>query len=255
MFRLFSYFRYFLYCVNEHSLHSPLVYDLYLKVIKPSKKWKSDLEIEKLRFSLSKSSEEIEVTDYGTGRDRAPIRRVSEILKTAASSPSKSILIKSIAEYFESKRILELGTSMGINTLYLSTVSESEVITFEGSESIADIAQQQFDVRGKSNINLIRGNIDETLPYFLARSEKLDFVFIDANHDYEPTMEYYLLCQHRSHDESVFVIDDIHQSPGMEKAWHEIINRVEVLMSIDLYSLGIVIFDPSLAKQNYVLEY
>ncbi len=255
MFRILALFRYFLYKVNEHSLHSPLIYDLYRKIIKPSKHWKSDLEIESIRFELSKSSLEIDVTDFGTGKGRNPVRSVSEIVKGVSSSPSKSVLLKSIAEYFECEHIVELGTSFGLNSLYLSRIPNAKVTTFEGCKNTADIANANFIKLGAENIKLIIGDIDRTLPYYLDRSEKIDFVYFDANHAYQPTMNYYHWCQNRAHDESVFIFDDIHYSPEMEKAWEEIKNQTEVLLSIDLFSLGIILFDPSLRKQHYVLEY
>jgi hypothetical protein len=38
------------------------------------------------------------------------------------------------------------------------------------------------------NIQLIEGNLDETLSETLKKVDKVDFVFFDGNHRYEPTM-------------------------------------------------------------------
>jgi hypothetical protein len=57
------------------------------------------------------------------------------------------------------------------------------------------------------------------------------------------------------HYKSALIIDDIHQSPEMEKAWKEIQQHALVYGSIDLYRCGIVFFDPSLNKQHVVLQF
>jgi hypothetical protein len=52
---------YWLDAVNEHSLHSPFLYDLYEKVIKAESE--SFPEIENLRDKLLEDHREIEVND------------------------------------------------------------------------------------------------------------------------------------------------------------------------------------------------
>ena len=48
-------------------------------------------------------------------------------------------------------------------TLYLAQ-KDAQVFTFEGSHSIANTAQTNFEFCGQLNIELIEGNIDQTRP-------------------------------------------------------------------------------------------
>ena len=83
---------------------------------------------------------------------------------------------------FECKNIIELGTSFGINTMYMATNSRVKVHSFEGCPNTAAIAQKNFDELGYSNIELIIGNIDETLPQFIHQSmDKIDLVLVKEN--------------------------------------------------------------------------
>jgi predicted O-methyltransferase YrrM len=171
-------------------------------------------------------------------------------------TPEKySLLYQRIVTHYNLLTILELGTSLGINTLYLSSNPKSKVTTFEGSEEIAAIAEMTFQFYQAENINLVAGDLQYTLADTLQYIRKVDFCLIDANHTYEATTHYFKVLLQRLHDKSVVVIDDIHCNPGMEMAWNEIRQNKLVYTSIDLYKAGILFFDPSLNKQHVILQF
>ncbi len=234
-------------------MHAPFVYDLFTKSIQPSRKQAGNPIIEGLRKELYSSKMELHVQDYGAGRNKNPQRKVKTIAKNSVSSHKKSNLIDAIGMFYQAKNILELGTSLGINTLYLSQSPERNIVTFEGSESISKLAIQHFERLERRNIKLVLGNIDTTLPNYLAEHEPFDLAYIDANHRYEPTLSYYQQLLKKSHKNSIIIFDDIHYSRGMEQAWNEIIKKKEITLSIDLFHIGMVAFDPSLHKKHYIL--
>lgn len=246
---------YWLDAVNEHSLHSPFLYDLYEKVIKAETE--SFPDIESLRAKLLEDHREIEVTDLGAGSKHTPHpkRLISEIAKNSLSESKFSALYLRLARHINAKTIIELGTSLGINTLYLAKQKDSHVFTFEGSDSIADIAEISFEFGSANNIELIRGNIDTTLYSNLSRMPKADLVFMDANHQYAATKKYFEWLMMKIHHKSILILDDIHDNPGMERAWRELRKHDLVYVSIDLYRCGILFFDPSLNKQHVVLQF
>lgn len=254
-FQVKTYLNYWLDSVNEHSLHSPFLYDLYTKVInvEPS----PELDIEKLRVDLLKTHREIEVQDLGATSKHfsSGKRKISEIAETSVSSMRLSSLYLRLAEYAEAKTIAELGTSFGLNTLYLAKKKGVKVYTFEGLESIAEVAEDTFKFAAAKNIELIKGNINSTLYSTLSRIPKIDFAFIDANHQYEATRKYFEELLMKVHHKSILVIDDIHGNPGMSKAWKEICRHDLVHTTLDLYRCGILFFDPSLTKQHVVLQF
>jgi predicted O-methyltransferase YrrM len=151
--------------------------------------------------------------------------------------------------------VLELGTSLGINTLYLAQKKDAQITTFEGAEEIADIAAFNFEFLDAKNIKLVTGNLQQTLPQWASMNNKVDFAFIDANHRYEPTLRYTELLISKTHSQSILVIDDIHRSADMEGAWHELSRHPLVYVSVDLFRCGILFFDPSLTKQKVVLHF
>lgn len=250
-----TYLNYWLDSVSEHSLHSPFLYDLYTKIIHVEPM--PDLAIEKLRVELLKTDREIDVTDLGAKSKHftSGKRKISDIAETSVSSVRLSSLYQRLAMHVQAKTIVELGTSFGLTSLYLAKTANARVYTFEGSTQIAEIAEDTFRFADAKNIELIKGNINTSLYSTLSRIPKVDFVLMDANHQYEATKKYFEELLMKVHHKSVMVIDDIHANPGMDKAWKEICSHDLVHTTLDLYRCGIVFFDPSLTKQHVVLQF
>jgi len=254
--RATSYLKYWLNAVNEHSLQAPFIYDLYKKVVKKKVENGIYKEIEAVRQRLIRSEHTVPIIDYGAGSsvNNGKKRPVAQIAKYGITKEKYGKLLHRLVEYTESKNILELGTSLGLSTLYLSANAETKVTSLEGSESLVNIAESVFEAQERANITVKTGNIDELLPDFILESEPLDFVYFDANHTKEATLSYFSQCLKKSHDQSCFVFDDIHWSKPMEEAWNAIKNNFNVTLSIDVYQMGIVFFNPEIRKQHYILE-
>jgi predicted O-methyltransferase YrrM len=253
-FQLKSFFTYWLDAVDEHSLHSPFFFDFYTKVIKTSSSKNSVAAIERLRHKLLADHRAIETKDPGSGKSTRR-KTIASIAHTSISPVGFSDLYARIINYIKAQTIIELGTSFGINTLYIAQKKDTQVTTFEGSTEIADIARLTFQFYGSRNISLVEGNISDTLAFHLQSSRKVDFALMDANHRYEPTVNYFQQLLPRLKETSVVAVDDIHYSPAMEQAWEFLKNHKLVYGSADLYRCGILFFDPSLNKQHVILQH
>jgi hypothetical protein len=255
--QLSSFVSYWLDAIDEHSLHSPFLYNFYSKVLchPPDQKALTFIEVE--RAKLLKDDRSVDVDDFGSGASfaRGNKRVINRIAKTSLTTRKFSQLYGRIIDYFSCRNILELGTSLGINTLYLASGETTDVVTFEGSSSLADEAQRIFDNVGAKNISIVRGNIDQTLPRHLEHAANVDFVFIDANHKYLPTITYFTQLLGRTHEHSIIVIDDIHYSGEMEMAWREIQIHARVSLTVDLFRCGIVFLNPALRRERVVLSF
>ncbi len=232
------------------------MYDFYVNVIK-----QRSIDIDdgpRLRQRLSNDNRTIRVTDLGAGSVHMPDRdrKVSDIFRYTTSSHKFSLLYSRIISHYKLRNVIELGTSLGINTLYLSkALRDVAITTFEGSTEIAEVAKGLFKENESTNISVIEGNIDNTLRPYLDTINQLDFALIDANHRFEPTVRYLELLIKKIHTSSVIAVDDIHSSSDMERAWHSIQNHPSVQTTIDLYRCGLIFFNPSLTRQNVVLQF
>lgn len=257
LFPVFQFIAYWLHKVNEHSLHSPFLYRFYTEVIKPDDR-SGFRQLEHLRKAQLTNSKEIQIVELGAGSrvDNGQSRKVADIAKHASTPPSFSRLLNRIIKEQQFGTILELGTSLGLNTLYMQQACpHGTIYTLEGSPEVARLAQHHFTEIEASNIHLIEGNIDDTLLPTLAKIQQLDLAYLDANHRYEPTLRYFEGLLPKLHHQSIVVIDDIHWSREMNEAWKELIKHPRVSLSIDLFEGGLLFFNPELKKEHYVLSF
>jgi predicted O-methyltransferase YrrM len=256
-FRIIEYIKYFLKAGSAYSIHAPFTYDFYTRVIRSGHKFPENLrEIEKHRSVLLRSKDSIQVTDFGTGEMKEKnIRKISKIVRSYANNKRDAFLLYRIIQYFRPSTILELGTSVGLTTLYFAKAnSDASIYTIEGCPETAHLARQNFDSFGL-NINLLVGKIDDVLPDLLNKEISLDLVFFDGNHTMQATLKYFDLCIQNANEKAIFIFDDIYWSHGMKEAWQTIISNDQVTVSIDLYKMGIVFFKKNTAKQHFVLKY
>jgi predicted O-methyltransferase YrrM len=253
---IYKYFKHFISAKNTggHGVHSPFMYQFTRYVLHENHPFYIFDSIEKLRTGLEKDKRILSITDFGTGINRT--RSVSNIAKKSLKSSRESQLLFRIAHYMKAGNVLELGTSLGITALYLGSLSaKMKCVTLEGCPQIAAIAAENFKKMGMSNIELIVGNIDTTLPNALASMPQLDMVFIDANHRSNAVLKYFDLCLSNVHKNTVVVIDDIYWSDDMDFAWQTIKDHPQVTSSIDLFHMGIVFFNTDINKMHYKMRY
>lgn len=256
LFQLKSFTTYWLDAVNAHSLHSPFLYNFYSKVVLSNEKNANLKAIEEIRKELLGDARVVNISDLGAGSQvlKSKTRRVSDIARTSLSSVKYANIYARLTSYFQCQSIFELGTSLGVNTLYLASSKESEVTTFEGSSEIASVARQSFVKAEAKNIRIIEGNLDNTLVSGVQSTNHIDLAFMDANHRFEPTLRYFEILIQKMNERSIVIVDDIHYSEEMDRAWNKLKQHHRVRASADLYRCGILFFDPSLNNQHVVLQ-
>lgn len=249
-----SFVNHWLDAADEHSIHSPYFFDFYNQVIKSDNiNYPSIEEIESLRQKLLNNRTQIPIQELGVKSNhfKKNIRSIADVAKTSLCPSNYCRLLVRMLRAQKATHVVELGTSMGITTLYLASQPSAHVITFEGDSSLINISLTHFELFEKTNIQLIEGNIDQTLVQFLQSPVKIDMVFMDANHRYEPTINYFNQLTRRMASNGIIVLDDIYYSPEMTEAWKELKNHKLIYGSIDLFRMGILFFDPALNKQHF----
>jgi predicted O-methyltransferase YrrM len=253
-----EYLLYRLRSYKLHGVHSPFVFGLYHHVIRHDGKYSAYPRVEALRQKLLTDNRKLQVTDFGAGPKSGSKRerKVKDIARTAAKPAKYAQLLFRLANHFQPHTIFDLGTSLGITTSYLAEARrKSTFYTFEGCPAIARVARENMERLGLKQVQLIEGNLDETLQQQLQQVERLDFVFFDGNHRYEPTMRYFNACLAKSHEDSVFVLDDLYWSAEMKQAWQEIKRHPQVMQTVDLFFIGLVFFRKSQPKEHFTLHF
>lgn len=242
-----------------HGMHSPFVFDFVRHVLQNNKNYQAPADIEKLRQELLADKRTIEVEDLGAGsRTNSSIHRsVADIAHSALKSKRLAQLLFRLGKHYQPASIVELGTSLGLTTAYLSKSNPgASVVTIEGSPSVATLARENLHQLGCGNVDMIQGNFDEALPALLDRLDGVDLAYIDGNHRFEPTVRYFEQLLPRAGSNTIFVFDDIHWSAEMEMAWKSIRQHPSVQYTIDIFFLGFVFFkDEFKVKQDFRIRF
>ncbi len=184
------------------------------------------------------------------------IIKISRIAKPHTLPSKYSQLRFRLVNHFMPEQIIEVGTSFGINTVYMASAnSKNSVITIEKNKEIAEIAKQNFKQLRLKNIEQKTGNVDDILKAIVANNQNLVFVCFDGNRCKQDALNYFYLCVEKATEESVFVFENIYLSPELKEAWSQIKNDNRVTVTLDLFFMGIVFFRKTQVKQHFVIKF
>lgn len=259
IFRSFQGWKFFWKADTVYQIHSPFVFELAEAILEDKRWYYAFSEIEKFRAQLKKSEVTVSFHDFGSGGAKAGQEErtvsVSSLAIQVASTPAKGRRLFRLAQWLGAKQMLELGTSLGIGSLYLASISRlARLITLEGCPEVAEIASLNFERLNRKNIEVISGAFEQTLPETLPKLSPYDLVFFDGNHRFDPTIEYFEQALNFGHQVTAYVFDDLYYSPEMLRAWEFIQNHPSVTLTVDFFDLGIAFTNTNfLEKQHFQL--
>lgn len=204
-----------------HGIHSPFVFSFITKVIE-------------------------EKTQYHAYEDvRNYVNRFPDF--SYRENKTHRLLLK-IVNYFKIKTILELGSGSGINTLYMTvTASDIECLSVELSPVKYEKAQQLY--------NEWHRNVLQSKEQFPIINEKKDCIFVDLRNYKVPHNELVIYLLSLVHKDSIIIIDGIRTNRKLQTLWKMLVQQDEVIVSLDLFHLGILFFDKKYYKRNYKLSF
>ncbi len=252
LFQAFSYFRYLIKSKKGTLAHSPFVFDLARFVVyQPAE---NDLVAKSKNYRkvlLGQNHSTFSKVDFGTGESRT--ETVSKLGKSSSIRKKYGELLARLVNYQKPKNILEFGTCLGMSTQYLSFYSQ-KITTVEGCPNTQKIAMDLLSqsVKNIAHFNFVNCDFDSFLS---SNSKSFDFVFIDGNHAYEPTIKYFNTLWDQLPENGLIILDDIHWSVEMEKAWHKIINETLNLVSIDFFQIGLCYKRSFQEKEHFIFSY
>ena len=253
-----KYLNYYFSSVNQHGVHSPFVYNLTTEVIYNRTAYYSYNELLAVHNAMLNDARMIDVTDLGAGSkvSSSRRRRVSDIAKHAGKPEKYGKLLFRLVNHFQPSTMLELGTSIGISTIYQASARRNaKMITIEGCPETAKIAKENIDKLKLENVEIITGSFDDVLLPALQNLGKVDHVFFDGNHRKESTLKYFGEALPYAHNDSLFIFDDIHWSAEMEEAWETIKAHPQVTVTIDLFFMGLVFFRKEQREEHFMIRF
>ena len=257
---MLKYLRYLIFSRHRkgHGIHSPFVFELISRIMRNKIDNDIVLKVENIRKKNLSDDRVISVQDFGAGSSKMKekTRRVSDIASYSSVPGKYGRLLANMASEFGKPDIIELGTSLGISTMYMAAACpDSMVYTIEGCPDTAEIARKNFQDSGMNNVNIIIGSFDDKIPELINKPVKPGLIYIDGNHRKEPTLRYFNQLADHSDRNTVIIIDDIHSSEEMEEAWSLIKRHEKVTLTVDIFRIGLVFFRKGMKQSGYVIKY
>jgi predicted O-methyltransferase YrrM len=257
VFRALQYIRYLLIAKGIHRAHSAFIFDLFENVLNEEKSFYCFETIEDERKKLIRSSEVVEVEDFGAGSKYTSNKRraISSIATTALKRPKYARLIFRLITHLNYKEVLELGTSLGVTTSYLSmAVGGGRVETIEGSKIIHQFAKDLGSELGFSNVGYYHSTFTAQLPKLL-EGRMYDLIFIDGHHQGDALLHYVEMTKNHLNEGGCFVIDDINWSSDMQATWRKLMSDDQFSLSLDFFEMGLLFKRSGMVKQDHVIRY
>lgn len=223
---------------GKYRVHSPFVFHLITQVIEEHGTYYRLGEIERIRKRLQQS-------------DRATARLVGK----EAISARKGALLFRLTNHFKPQTILQVGSSLGLSTLYLSSYAAGLACASIEPQESAAIAQRVYREAARTPIDTYTGDIRRQLGDYLQNGKTVDFIFLNGRDDRVDIRKIFTACLPHTGDHTVLVIDGIRRNKTTRAAWQQIIAHPEVTVSLEQFTLGIVLFHKNLHKRNYKIYF
>lgn len=204
-----------------HGIHSPFVFNFITKVIEEKTPYYAYLDINKYLNNFSK------IKHKETKLNRLTFK---------------------VINYFNPKKILEIGAGNGINTLYLTaTSSDIECLSIEINPEKQKKAQELLQ-NWDRKITLS----SEIYPQL---KEHADCIYINLR-NFQPDESLLIPYLMKSVNKDSFIfIDGIRTNRKRQALWKKLIKQDEVIVSFDLFHVGILFFNKKYFKHNYKLSF
>lgn len=234
--------------LNQQGVEGRLIAQTFLKTSKG--KYTSDEKqlFEKLnqfRSELYADNRKISFEEIGSSAEMT----IAEVARRAASPEIWVRFFYLLCKTSIVNNILEIGTNLGVSGQYfikgLENKKNIKFITIEGVKELCEIASTRFDaLSSEDRFEVIHGLYDKILPEVVKSKTRFDLVFIDGNHQHEATLNYFEMLKDNLADKAIVIFDDINWSDGMRRAWREISMKKGIVLTINFFKLGMVVFDP-----------
>ena len=246
-----EYINYIRKAQGRHQIHSPFVYNFVDSCLKTTipKAYKN--KTKQFTQRLSSNHTTIKTTDFGAGSKKmGQIRTVSSIYKNACCKGTYAHLLYKLCNYYQPKYILELGTNLGVGTFFLHEGNpNSKIVSVDGCTETQSIAKQNLT---HTNLLFVHSKFEDFLKNL--EPQKFDLIYIDGDHRGEALLKYLKMLENYSHDDTIFVLDDIRWSKDMFEAWKTIIASKDFHLTLDLFKMGIIMKKSGKEKEHFTIK-
>ena len=227
---LTNYLKYYFKAKTKYQIHSPFVFDLVENVLEDTRYYYYFDAIEHYRKTLNQSAATIKDRETGT---TISIKQIAQ--KKIVSEKIGQFLFR-LVNHYQPKNGLEIGTSLGLTTLYQGTPSKSFSLTsFEANAALAQFTQQQLIKMGLTQVVIHSGVTNKQVLKKIGSLTQLDYVLLN---ELVPITTIDLMLQ-KCTTNAVLIINKPYSTIVKTDHWQWLKQNATIPLTIDLYDLGI----------------
>lgn len=153
-------------------------------------------------------------------------------------------LIFRLVNRFSPVKVLEIGATHGISTLYLTASSQKIRCISVGVTNEIKKLHEYWSPK-----------IEYVESLYQKELSTQDFIHLKIGEKEQDLLYLETFLINHIDLKSVVVIDGIRKNKKNREFWKNLISNNKVIVSLDLYYLGILFFDTKYCKQNYKLSF
>ncbi|MBK7912129.1 MAG: class I SAM-dependent methyltransferase [Saprospiraceae bacterium] len=245
--RLFLYSRYYLSAKSIYQMHAPYLFELLQFVYDPDRNYYDFIKIHEASKSLESNYNLIAENDFSKTHQQAGLS-IGAMYKKSGHTLTAYECLYRLVTFIKPKNSLELGASVGMSGLSMALANKYGIHTsVEGNSSLAESTNRLFQNYELNSARCLHSRFDEFLSNN-PRSNLFDFVFIDGDHRYQATLDNFNKLLDMLTEDAVLLIDDIHWSAEMHKAWIELSRHPSIHCSLEMMRWGLLFKSKKLTK-------
>lgn len=241
----FPYLNYYLPALTKYKVHSPFVFDFINDVFEDERYYHFFGVIENYRRNLLATGDKIKINNQ--------LQSINQLVNSREIDPKTGEILFKAIHLYKPKTLLEIGTNLGISTLYQATPNPHvPLISLESAPELSRQTKAYFQKLGTRNITCIAGPISTNLPSVINTLKSLEFIFFNKPIDEKAAISYFEQCLPHLTPNSMVVVRNPYASLGSALFWDYLKKQAITKLSIDIYDLGFIFFRP---EQKAIAHY
>ena len=225
-----NYLKYYFHAKTKYQIHSPFVFDFVENILEDTRYYYYFDAIEQYRKTMTMTA--VTIKDRARNSDLS----IKNIAQQSVISKETGQLLFRLVNYYKPKYALEIGTSIGLTTLYESTPSRAfSLTTFEDNIALSQFTQQQLEKMGLSQATFKKGINGKEVLATVAALPQLDYVMLN---DLLPKSIIEKIFQKCSTNAAI-IVQRPYGSGERTAYWEWLKQHLTVPLTLDLYDLGI----------------